>query len=51
MQGMAEAVKLMHDLKVKKEKESEQLKAAREAEKEAERKQKSWTNPSNYKFW
>jgi cytochrome c oxidase assembly protein subunit 20 len=51
MQGMAEAVKLMHDLKVKKEKETEQLKAAREAEQDAERKRKSWTNPSNYKFW
>lgn len=51
MQGMAEAVKLMHDLKVKKEKETEQLKTAREAEQEAERKRKSWTNPSNYKFW
>lgn len=48
MRGMAEAVKLMHDLKIKKEKETEQSKAA---EKEAERQRKSWTNPSNYKFW
>ncbi|KAH8693015.1 hypothetical protein BGW36DRAFT_302255 [Talaromyces proteolyticus] len=51
VKGMKEAVELMQQLKVKKEKETEQLKAAREAEAATERKQKSWTNLSNYKFW
>lgn len=52
--GMREAVEMMRDLKLKKQKERE---AARKAEEEAtklaeeERRRKSWTNLSNYKFW
>lgn len=51
MKGMQEAMALMAELKVKKQKEKDQLKAAREAEEEEIRRQKSWTNLSNYKFW
>ncbi|WEW60497.1 hypothetical protein PRK78_005984 [Emydomyces testavorans] len=53
MDGMKEAVQLMRELKSKKQKE--QAEAKRKQEEEArlieERKRKSWTNLSNYKFW
>ena len=48
---MAEALDLMNQLKAKKQLEKDT--AAEEAAKlaEEERKKKSWTNPTNYKFW
>jgi cytochrome c oxidase assembly protein subunit 20 len=53
--GMKQAVELMQELKVKKQKAREQMKASQEAarlaEEEEERRRKSWTNLSNYKFW
>ncbi|PWY87925.1 cytochrome oxidase biogenesis protein, Cox20 subunit [Aspergillus sclerotioniger CBS 115572] len=51
LDGMKQAVELMKELKLKKQREKEQKieEAARLAEEE--RKRKSWTNPSNYKFW
>ncbi|KAJ5551147.1 Cytochrome oxidase biogenesis protein Cox20 subunit [Penicillium sp. DV-2018c] len=51
LSGMAEALDLMNQLKAKKqrEKEAAEQEAARLAEQE--KKSKSWTNPSNYKFW
>ncbi|ODM19062.1 hypothetical protein SI65_05679 [Aspergillus cristatus] len=51
LDGMKQAVELMHQLKVKKQREKEQKleEAARLAEEDKRR--KSWTNPSNYKFW
>lgn len=52
--GMKQAVELMRELKVKKQKEKEHKKAADEAARQAEeeeRRRKSWTNLSNYKFW
>ncbi|EER23246.1 hypothetical protein CPC735_046160 [Coccidioides posadasii C735 delta SOWgp] len=54
MDGMKEAVQLMRELKIKKQKE--QAEAQRKQEEEArlaeeERKRKSWTNLSSYKFW
>ncbi|EYE98188.1 COX20 family protein [Aspergillus ruber CBS 135680] len=50
LDGMKQAVELMHQLKVKKQREKEQKleEAAHLAE---EKRRKSWTNPSNYKFW
>jgi cytochrome c oxidase assembly protein subunit 20 len=49
---MKQAVELMKELKIKKQQEKEQ-KAAEVAARlaEEERKRKSWTNLSNYKFW
>ncbi|CAG7921740.1 unnamed protein product [Penicillium olsonii] len=51
LSGMAEALDLMNQLKAKKQLEKDT--AAEEAAKlaEEERKKKSWTNPTNYKFW
>ncbi|PYH61635.1 cytochrome oxidase biogenesis protein, Cox20 subunit, partial [Aspergillus niger CBS 101883] len=51
LDGMKQAVELMKALKDKKQREKEQKieEAARLAEEE--RKRKSWTNLSNYKFW
>ncbi|KAE8153941.1 hypothetical protein BDV25DRAFT_5236 [Aspergillus avenaceus] len=51
LDGMKQAVELMKELKVKKQREKEQKveEAARLAEEE--KKRKSWTNMSNYKFW
>ncbi|GKZ23137.1 hypothetical protein AbraIFM66951_000044 [Aspergillus brasiliensis] len=51
LDGMKQAVELMKELKNKKQREKEQKieEAARLAEEE--RKRKSWTNLSNYKFW
>ena len=48
---MKQAMELMQQLKVKKQREKEQKleEGARLAEEE--RKRKSWVNPSNYKFW
>jgi cytochrome c oxidase assembly protein subunit 20 len=51
---MKQAVELMRELKVQKQKEKEQKKAAEEAARLAkaeEQKRRSWTNLSNYKFW
>ncbi|CAG8172639.1 unnamed protein product [Penicillium salamii] len=51
LSGMAEALDLMNQLKAKKQREKDT--AAEEAAKlaEEERKKKSWSNPTNYKFW
>ncbi|PYI07504.1 cytochrome oxidase biogenesis protein, Cox20 subunit [Aspergillus sclerotiicarbonarius CBS 121057] len=51
LDGMKQAVELMKELKLKRQREKEQKieEAARLAEEE--RRRKSWTNPSNYKFW
>ncbi|KAJ5608948.1 hypothetical protein N7528_009515 [Penicillium herquei] len=51
LHGMKQAVELMKELKDKKQRDKE--KAMEEAAKRAEeeRQKKSWTNPSNYKFW
>ncbi len=51
---MKEAVQLMNDLKIKKQEERELAQMAREEAARAaeeERKRKSWTNITNYKFW
>lgn len=51
---MAEALDLMNQLKTKKQREkdtAEEEAALRVRLAEEERKSKSWTNPSNYKFW
>jgi cytochrome c oxidase assembly protein subunit 20 len=53
-EGMRQAVEMMEELKRRKRLETEAVeKAAREAARaaEEERRRKSWTNPSNYKFW
>ncbi|KAF7593431.1 hypothetical protein BBP40_011533 [Aspergillus hancockii] len=52
LDGMKQAVELMKELKIKKQQEKEQ-KAAEVAARlaEEEKKRKSWTNLSNYKFW
>lgn len=51
LDGMKQAVDLMKEVKLKKQREKE--KAAEEAARQAEeeKKRKSWTNLSNYKFW
>ncbi|EAU38294.1 conserved hypothetical protein [Aspergillus terreus NIH2624] len=51
LDGMKQAVEMMKELKVKKQREKEQKaeEAARLAEEE--KKRKSWTNLANYKFW
>ncbi|KAJ5878629.1 hypothetical protein N7455_002094 [Penicillium solitum] len=54
LSGMAEALDLMNQLKAKKQREkdtAEEEAALRVRLAEEERKSKSWTNPSNYKFW
>ena len=51
MKGMQKAVELMAELKAKKQKEQDELKASQKAAEEEVRRQKSWTNLSNYKFW
>ena len=51
---MAEALDLMNQLKAKKQGEkdrAEEEATLRARLAEEERKKKSWTNPSNYKFW
>ncbi|KAE8351034.1 hypothetical protein BDV28DRAFT_137985 [Aspergillus coremiiformis] len=51
LDGMKQAVELMKELKIKKQREKEEkaVEAVRLAEEE--KKRKSWTNLSNYKFW
>lgn len=52
LDGMKQAVELMRELKIKKQKDEERMKLAKEAARlEEEKKRKSWTNLSNYKFW
>lgn len=51
---MAEALDLMNQLKAKKQREkdaAEEEVALRARLAEEEKKSKSWTNASNYKFW
>lgn len=50
---MAEALDLMNQLKAKKQREKDTAEEAalRARLAEQEKKSKSWTNPSNYKFW
>ncbi|OJJ51409.1 hypothetical protein ASPZODRAFT_12235 [Penicilliopsis zonata CBS 506.65] len=55
LSGMKEAVDLMRDIKLKRQREKDQKKAEEEAAAarlaEEERRRKSWTNLANYKFW
>lgn len=49
---MKQAVEMMREIHLKRQREKEQKKAKDEATAaEEEKKRKSWTNPSNYKFW
>ena len=50
---MAEALDLMNQLKAKKQREKDTAaeEAALHARLAEEERKKSWTNPSNYKFW
>lgn len=50
LDGMKQAVELMRELKVKKQRDEERMRLAKEAVQE-EKKRRSWTNISNYKFW
>ncbi|KAJ5751629.1 hypothetical protein N7520_008546 [Penicillium odoratum] len=51
MHGMKQAVELMKELKDKKQRDKEKAMEAAAQRAEEERQKKSWTNPSNYKFW
>jgi cytochrome c oxidase assembly protein subunit 20 len=51
MHGMKQAVELMKELKDKKQRDKEKAIEAAAIRAEEERQKKSWTNPSNYKFW
>lgn len=51
LDGMKQAVELMKELKIKKQREKEQQVAEAARVAEEERKRKSWTNLANYKFW
>ncbi|GIC86873.1 COX20 family protein [Aspergillus udagawae] len=52
LDGMKQAVELMKELKLKKQREKEKQMAEEAARlAEEEKKRKSWTNLSNYKFW
>ncbi|KAL4810078.1 hypothetical protein BDV18DRAFT_130253 [Aspergillus unguis] len=51
LDGMKQAVELMKELKIKKQREKEQQAAEAARLAEEERKRKSWTNLANYKFW
>lgn len=52
LDGMKQAVDLMKEVKLKKQREKEQQAAEDAARRaEEEKKRKSWTNLSNYKFW
>jgi cytochrome c oxidase assembly protein subunit 20 len=48
---MKQAVELMKELKIKKQREKEQQVADAARLAEEERKRQSWTNLANYKFW
>lgn len=48
---MAEALDLMNQLKAKKQREKDTAAEAAAHLAEEERKKKSWSNPTNYKFW
>ena len=51
LDGMKQAVELMQELKVKKQREKETKMAEAALAAEEERQRKSLTNLSNYKFW
>ncbi|KAB8203534.1 hypothetical protein F9C07_1309 [Aspergillus flavus] len=51
LDGMKQAVELMKELKIKKQREKEEKAAEVARLAEEEKKKKSWTNLSNYKFW
>ncbi|KAL4796878.1 hypothetical protein BDV19DRAFT_387749 [Aspergillus venezuelensis] len=51
LDGMKQAVEMMAQLKMKKQREKEEQVAEAARLAEEEKKRKSWTNPSNYKFW
>ncbi|KAL3496937.1 hypothetical protein BJX62DRAFT_65535 [Aspergillus germanicus] len=51
LDGMKQAVEMMKELKLKKQREKEQAAAEAARLAEEERKRKSWTNLANYKFW
>lgn len=48
---MNQAVEMMRQIHLKKQREKEQKAVKEEASRIEEERQKSWTNPSNYKFW
>jgi cytochrome c oxidase assembly protein subunit 20 len=48
---MKQAVEMMKELKIKKQREKEEKAAEAARLAEEERKRKSWTNLANYKFW
>ncbi|KAL4739497.1 hypothetical protein BDV11DRAFT_116843 [Aspergillus similis] len=51
LDGMKQAVEMMKELKLKKQREKEEKAAEAARLAEEERKRKSWTNLANYKFW
>lgn len=51
LDGMKQAVELMKELKIKKQREKEQQAAEAARLAEEERKRKSWSHLPNYKFW
>ncbi|PYH91541.1 cytochrome oxidase biogenesis protein, Cox20 subunit [Aspergillus ellipticus CBS 707.79] len=51
LDGMKQAVELMKELKLKKQREKEEKVAELARLAEEKRKRESWTNLSNYKFW
>ncbi|KAL2815539.1 hypothetical protein BJX63DRAFT_430775 [Aspergillus granulosus] len=51
LDGMKQAVEMMKELKLKKQREKEQAAAEAARLAEEERQRKSWTNLANYKFW
>ncbi|KAL4871008.1 hypothetical protein BDV12DRAFT_194920 [Aspergillus spectabilis] len=51
LDGMKQAVELMKELKIKKQREKEQQAAEAARLAEEEKKRKSWTHLPNYKFW
>lgn len=51
LHGMQQAVALMKQLKDKQQNDKEKAAAQAAQRAEEERRKKSWTNPSNYKFW
>ncbi|KAL4765463.1 uncharacterized protein BDW70DRAFT_155947 [Aspergillus foveolatus] len=51
LDGMKQAVEMMKELKIKKQREKEEKAAEAARLAEEERKRKSWTNLANYKFW
>ncbi|KKK16381.1 hypothetical protein P175DRAFT_0486946 [Aspergillus ochraceoroseus IBT 24754] len=51
LDGMKQAVEMMKELKLKRQREKDDRAAEAARLEEEERKRKSWTNLANYKFW